>query len=73
MANNARGLMKISLKDIAQSEPITEPVDDKAGLEYETIDGKAGVVQLDRLNDNSAVILVQTEKDGQNLATMDLP
>jgi hypothetical protein len=73
MANNARGLMKISLKDIAQADPITEPVNDKAGLEYETIESEAGVVQLDRLNDNSAVILVQTEKDGQNLATMDLP
>jgi hypothetical protein len=73
MANNARGLMKISLKDVANTDSITEPVDDKAGLEYETIDGKSGVVQLDRLNENSAVILVQTEKDGQNLDTMDLP
>jgi hypothetical protein len=73
MANNARGLMKISLTDVANTEAITEPVEDKAGLEYETIEGKAGVVQLDRLNDTSAVILVQTEKDGQNLDTMALP
>jgi hypothetical protein len=71
MANNARGLMKISLKEISKTAPITEPVDDKAGLEYETIDGMAGVVQLD-LNDGSAVVLVQTD-GGQNLSTMALP
>jgi hypothetical protein len=65
--------MKISLKEVANTEPITEPVDDKAGLEYETIDDKAGVVQLDRLGDNSAVILVQTENAGQNLSTIPLP
>jgi hypothetical protein len=73
MANNARGLMKISLKGISKTEPITEPVEDKAGLEYETIDGMSGVVQLDRLNDGSAVVLVQTDGGGQNLSTLALP
>jgi hypothetical protein len=72
MANNARGLMKISLKGIADAEPITERVRDKAGLEYETIDDMDGVVQLDRLNDDSAVVVVQNGS-GQNLATMALP
>jgi hypothetical protein len=73
MANNARGLMKISLKEVATIEPITKPISDKAGLEYETIGGMNGVVQLDRLNDDSAVILVQTEDGGQNLDTLALP
>ncbi len=73
MANNARGLMKISLNEISKTKPITDPVEDKAGLEYETIDGMAGVVQLDRLNDGSAVVLVQTDGGGQNLSTMALP
>jgi hypothetical protein len=72
MANNARGLMKISLQEISKTEPITEPVEDKAGLEYETVGGMEGVVQLDRLNDGSAVVLVQTD-GGQNLSTMALP
>jgi hypothetical protein len=72
MANNARGLMKIALKGISKTEPITEPVDDKAGLEYETVDGMDGVVQLDRLNDGSAVVLVQTD-GGQDLSTIALP
>jgi hypothetical protein len=73
MANSARGLMKISLNEISKTKPITEQVEDKAGLEYETIDGMAGVVQLDRLNDGSAVVLVQTDGGGQNLSTMALP
>ncbi len=73
MAHNARGLMKISLKEVATIEPITKPISDKAGLEYETIGGMNGVVQLDRLNDDSAVILVQTEDGGQNLDTIVLP
>jgi hypothetical protein len=73
MANSARGLMKIPLKEISKTEPITEQIEDKAGLEYDTIDGMNGVVQLDRLNDGSAVVLVQTEGGGQNLSTMALP
>jgi hypothetical protein len=72
MANNARGLMKISLKEIADTEPITERVRDKAGLEYETIDDMSGVVQLDRLNEDSAVVVVEAD-GGQNLSTMASP
>lgn len=72
MANNARGLMKISLTRIANTEPITERVSDKAGLEYETIGEMAGIVQLDRLNADNAVVVIQTDS-GQNLSTMALP
>lgn len=73
MANNARGLMKISLKDVASTEPITERVPDKAGLAYETIGDAKGVVQLDRLNPGNVVILVQDDGGGQSLSTMALP
>jgi hypothetical protein len=72
MANNNRGLMKISLNEIAKTEPIKQRVRDKAGLEYETIDSMKGVVQLDRLNKDSAVVIVQAD-GGQNLSTMALP
>ena len=73
MANNARGLMKISLDEISAVEAITERVPDIAGLEYETIDSAEGVVQLDRLNKDNVVILVQTADGRQNLSTMALP
>jgi hypothetical protein len=72
MANNARGLMKISLSDVASADPITERVPDKAGLAYETIGDVAGVVQLDRLSPSNAVVLVQSD-GGQTLSTIALP
>src|SRR5262245_39410372 len=73
MANSARGLMKISLKDVSSTTPITEPVRDKAGLGYDTIENATGVVQLDRLDDANAVVLVKANGGGQNLSTMALP
>lgn len=73
MANNRRGLMKIPLKDIASTEPIKERVRDKAGLDYDTIEDATGVVQLDQLNKENAVVLVQTEGGEQSLNTIALP
>jgi hypothetical protein len=72
MANNARGLMKISLDEIAAVEAITQRIPNTAGLEYDTIEDAEGIVQLDRLNSDNVVVLV--DKDGaQNLSTMALP
>jgi hypothetical protein len=73
MANDRRGLMKISLDEISAVEAITERVPDIAGLDYETIDSVEGVVQLDRLNKDNVVILVQSESGGQDLSTLALP
>ncbi|MCA9123086.1 MAG: hypothetical protein H6822_01690 [Planctomycetaceae bacterium] len=75
MANSARGVMKISTKDIGRSEGITSPVGGGgvAGQKYETITELEGVVQLDRLNDNHAIIVVQREGGALDLATIDLP
>ena len=72
MANNARGMMKIPMADVTSVEAITKPVEDTAGLKYETLAGVDGVVQLDRLNYDNALLLVQTEA-GLNLKTMALP
>ncbi len=72
MANSARGMMKIPLAGVESAEAITERIDGKAGAEYETLEGVEGVVQLDRLNYDNAVMLV--ESDGaQSLKTMALP
>jgi hypothetical protein len=75
MANSNRGVMKISTKDIERSEGITTPIrgGKTAGQTYETIEELQGVVQLDLLNDNNAVILVQTADGTQNLQTIALP
>ena len=74
MANSARGLMKMPLEKAADLPGITEPIEDKAGLEYETIEGVEGVVQLDRLNTDHALVLVQKGEDGpMSLQTIALP
>jgi hypothetical protein len=75
MANSNRGVMKISTDDLEREEGITEHVADggTAGQSYETIDELDGVVQLDRLNDDHAVILVQAEDGSQTLRTIELP
>jgi len=75
MANSARGVMKISTKNIDKIKGITERVSrgGKAGLPYETIEGLKGVVQLDKLSNTQAVILVQGESGRSDLRTIDLP
>lgn len=72
MANTARGTMKISTEDIGRSEGIEERIRDKAGQTYDTIDSLQGVVQLDRLNDGHALVVIQND-DGMTLKTVKLP
>lgn len=73
MANSARGVMKISTEDIERAEGIEERIQGTAGQPYETVDGLNGVVQLDRLNQASAVILMQMEDGARHLKTIALP
>jgi hypothetical protein len=72
MANSSRGLMKITTDNIDKTESITAPVPDKKGLAYETLSDWKGIEQLDRLDDNHAVVL-RRDKDSLNLESMDLP
>lgn len=75
MSNSARGVMKISTENITKNEGLTTPVTGggTAGQSFETIKELDGVVQLDRLNDTHAVILVQAGTASQDLRTIALP
>lgn len=75
MSNSARGVMKISTENIGRSDGITTPVPGggTAGQTFETLKELDGVVQMDRLNDTHAVILVQSSPASQDLRTIDLP
>jgi len=73
MANSARGLMKITTDKIATQESILAKVADTAGLAYEKIEAPTGVVQLDRLSDSLAVVLIQTKDGATNLKSIALP
>jgi len=75
MANNNRGVMKISTDNIAKQEAITEPVKGggKAGLTYDTLDALKGVEHLDKLDDSHAVLLVRADDKTLNLQAIALP
>lgn len=75
LANSSRGMMKITTEGVDSIGPIEKPVTGggTAGLTYATIPGMEGVVQLDRLGDKNAVIIMQ-QKDGRmDLKTIPLP
>lgn len=74
MANNNRGVMKISTKEIGRDTGLTSPVSGGgvAGQTYETIKELEGTVQLDRLGEAKGIVLVM--KDGKStLKTIILP
>jgi hypothetical protein len=73
MANSARGVMKVSLEGIANAEGINAKVTDKAGLKYETIKGLKDVKQLDRFDEDHALVLIQPNGGGMTLETIELP
>jgi hypothetical protein len=74
MANNNRGIMKISIEGIDKSQGITQHIrgGGKAGLPYDTVAGLQGVVHLDKLDKDHALILTNTPS-GMNLDTIALP
>jgi hypothetical protein len=73
LANSRRGVMKISTDDIQREEGITEKIEDRAGQQYETVDGWTGIVHLDRLNSKNVLMLSQLEDGSRNLFSAPLP
>jgi len=75
LSNSARGVMKISTAGLNANQGLTEPVRDggKAGQAFEEVASMAGVVQMDKLNDFSALILVHPDNSPQHLKTVPLP
>jgi len=72
MNNSNRGMMKLSVDNIDTYKPITTPID-IAGVPYETIKALTGVQQLDKVDDQMAVILVQAGSGPMALKTIALP
>lgn len=75
MANSARGVMKISTDGLGETAAITTPVKGggSEGQKYETIEALKGVMQLDKLDADHALILVQEEDKSYTLRSIDLP
>jgi len=74
MSNSARGVMKLKLSkgDINSTAAIDSRIAGTAGLPYETIKDLKDVVQLDKLTDTQAVLLVNNS-GRQDIRTIDLP
>lgn len=73
IANNSRGVMKVSTENIDKIEGITKRIESTAGLPYETIAELKGVQQLDRLDTEHALLLVRTESGALNLQSIAFP
>lgn len=74
IANSARGVMKVPAEGFGDAEPISKPVKtEKAGVGYETISELKGVMHLDKLDAERAVVLVQGEDKGLTLKSIPLP
>jgi len=73
LANSSRGVMKIPTEGVDNAPSISKPVRDKEGLGYDTLSSLKGVMQLDKLDDTHALILIQTPSGAMNLETIDLP
>jgi hypothetical protein len=73
IANNARGVMKVSLDGVDKIEGITKRINGTAGLKYETIKDLVGVQKLDAFDKDHAVVLVQDKGGAMKLDTVELP
>ncbi len=75
LANNNRGIMKITTDGIANITPITTPVrgGGAEGLAYETIGAWKGITQLDRFDKDRALVLRTTDSGAMDLEALELP
>ena len=73
LANSSRGIMKINADEIAGADSITARVEDKKGVTYQTIEAWKGVDQLDRFDQQHAMVLRRGEGGSLNLESLALP
>jgi hypothetical protein len=75
MANDRRGVMKIDLAGIDKAEAIEKKVSGGgvAGVTFEKVSDLEGVTQLDKLDDDKAVIVVVGKDKTTALKTIKLP
>jgi hypothetical protein len=72
MANSSRGVMKLPADNLETFQPITQRIPEKAGVPYETIASLQGVTQLDKLDDSTALVLINSN-GSMNLRSVPLP
>lgn len=75
LSNSARGVMKVSTAEIESNSGLTEQVErgGTAGQPYETIDSLEGVVEMDKLDNQHAVVIQGQPDQQQSLNVVPLP
>jgi len=73
VTNTKRGVMKVSTADITNVAAIRQRIAGTAGLKFETVKDLTNVKQLDKLNAQSAVLLVAADGADAELRTVPLP
>lgn len=72
MANSSRGVMKLSTEHLDAFQPITTPVEETAGVPYQTLKELQGVQHLVKFDDSKALILASAGSS-MELKTIPLP
>ena len=72
MANSSHGVMKLSAEGLDAYERISSPIPDTKGVPIQTITDLKGVVQLDKYDDQNALILADNA-GSLDLRTVALP
>jgi hypothetical protein len=72
MSNNSLGVTKMSTDNLDTYEKISTRIAGKAGVPYETLDLK-GVEQLDKLDNNTAIVLQKSASGSVDIRSISLP
>lgn len=74
LSNSARGVMKITTAGLTENKGLTEPVrgGGTAGQGFDSVESMNGVLQMDKLNETHAVVLID-DNGSLKLKTVALP
>jgi hypothetical protein len=73
MANDARGIMKITTDNVESAEALTTRAEGTAGLPFETISSWQDIFQLEQLDEGHALVIQGPSDGAQNLVALALP
>lgn len=74
LANSSRGVMKLNVDEIPKLDKIESPVAGTKGLGYDTLESWKNIEQLDRFDEERAVVLQRDPASGEMvLQAVDLP
>jgi len=72
IANTARGVMKVPAAEFGTAPAIETKPPVPGGVKYESITELKGVMQLDKLDDNRAILLVKPDPNAKDNNALDL-